>query len=84
MFLVSNVLLGMANARLNNLLSDELDNYKLACVINLHKMWQKCKSATSGMQVGSMLTQHCVNDPVRTNAVSTSSRRWMQICRFDL
>ena len=26
MFLVSNVLLGMANAKLNNLLSDELDN----------------------------------------------------------
>ena len=49
MFLVSNVLLGMANAQLNSLLSDELDNFKQVCVLNLHKMWQKYKSATSGM-----------------------------------
>ena len=27
MFLVSNVLLGMANAQLNNILNDELDNF---------------------------------------------------------
>ena len=61
MFLVSNVLLGMANARLNNLFSDELDNFKRACVLNLHKMWQNYKSATSiACCVGSMLTQHCV------------------------
>ena len=49
MFIVSNVLLGMANAQLNKLLSDELGNFKRACVLNLHKMWQKYKSATSSM-----------------------------------
>ena len=49
MFLVSNVLLGMANAQLNNILNDELDNFKRVCVLNLHKLWQKYKSATSGM-----------------------------------
>ena len=49
MFLVSNVLLGMANAQLNNILNDELDNFKRACVLNLHKLWQKYKSATSSM-----------------------------------
>ena len=32
MFLVSNVLLGMANARLNNILNDELDNFNRVCV----------------------------------------------------
>ena len=41
MFLVSNVLLGMANAQLNN--------FKRVCVLNLHKLWQKYKSAPSGM-----------------------------------
>ena len=49
MFLVSNVLLGMANAQLNNILNDELDNFKRVCVLNLHKLWQKYKSATSSM-----------------------------------
>ena len=49
MFLVSNVLLGMANAHLNNILNDELDNFKRVCVLNLHKMWQKYKSVTSSM-----------------------------------
>ena len=49
MFLVSNVLLGMANAQLYNNLNDELDNFKQVCVLNLHKLWQKYKSATSGM-----------------------------------
>ena len=33
MFLVSNVLLGMANAQLNNILNDELDNFKrVSCI----------------------------------------------------
>ena len=49
MFLVSNVLLGMANAQLNNILNDELDNFKRVCVLNLHKLWQKYKFATSSM-----------------------------------
>ena len=43
MFLVPNVLLGMANAQLNNILNDELDNFKRAWVLNLHKMWQNYK-----------------------------------------
>ena len=49
MLLVSNVLLGMANAQLNNILNDKLDNFKRVCVLNLHKLWQKYKSATSSM-----------------------------------
>ena len=49
MFLVSNVLLGMANAQLNNILNDELENFKRVCVLNLHNLWQKYKSATSSM-----------------------------------
>ena len=44
-FLCQMFLLDMTNAQLNNLLSDELDNFKRACVLNLHKMWQKYKSA---------------------------------------
>ena len=40
MFLVSDFLLGMANAQLNNILNDELDNFKRVSVLNLHKMWQ--------------------------------------------
>ena len=43
MFIVPNVLLGMANAQLNNILNDELDNFKRAWVLNLHKMWQNYK-----------------------------------------
>ena len=49
MFLVSNVLLGMANAQLNDILNDELDNFKRVCILNLDKLWQKYKSDTSGM-----------------------------------
>ena len=49
MYLVSNVLLGMANTQLNSILNDELDNSKRACVLNLHKMWQKYKSETSSI-----------------------------------
>ena len=30
----------LANSQLNTLLSDELDNFKRACALNLHKMWQ--------------------------------------------
>ena len=41
MFLVSNVLLGIANSKLSYILNDELDNFKRVCVLNLHKMWQK-------------------------------------------
>ena len=40
MFLVSNVQLGMANAQLNNILNDELNNFKRVCVLNMHKLWQ--------------------------------------------
>ena len=49
MFLVSNVLLGMAHAQLNNLLSYELDNFERVYALNLLKMWQKYKSATSSV-----------------------------------
>ena len=50
MFIVSNVLLGMAIAQLNNISNDELDNFKRVCVLNLHKLWQKYKSATSRLR----------------------------------
>ena len=49
MFLLSTVLLGMANAQLNNILNDELDNFKRVCVLDMHKIWQKFKSATTSM-----------------------------------
>ena len=49
MFVVSNVLFGTANVQLNNILNDELDNFKRVCVLNLHKMWQKYNSAASSL-----------------------------------
>ena len=42
-------LIPCSNAQLNNDLNDELDNFKRECVLNLHKLWQKYKSATSSM-----------------------------------
>ena len=49
MFVVSNVLFGTANVQLNNILNDELDNFKRVCVLNLHKMCQKYNSAASSL-----------------------------------
>ena len=48
--LVTNALLSMTNADINDILCDEQDNFKHICVINLHNMWNKYRSLTYGMR----------------------------------
>ena len=60
--LVSNALLSMTNADLNNILYDEQDNFKHICVINLHNMWitHKRNVAMSRWWSCNVLTRCCL------------------------
>ena len=40
---VSDLLLGMENAELTRILCNKCEQFKLCCIINLHKMWCKYK-----------------------------------------